>query len=72
MAYIDYLPEDRIPPEDRVPDQDHILQIHGVHSQVMKLHFDLYRELMYGKSPLSRIQRERLALAVSARNRCVY
>ncbi len=72
MAYISYVPEDSIPQEDRVPDHDHILRVHGVHSRVMKLHFELYRELMYGKGPLSRLQRERIALAVSVRNHCLY
>lgn len=58
MAWIDYLPEDAIPAADRVPDGDNILRIHGVHSRVMRLHYDLYRELMYGRGPLSRLQRE--------------
>jgi len=72
MAWIPYLPESQIPEEDRVPDQDHILRVHGVHGRVMKLHYDLYRELMYGRSPLSRLQRERIALCVSVRNHCLY
>ncbi len=72
MAFINYLPEDQIPEADRVPDQDNILQIHSVHSQTMRLHYDIYRELMYGKGELTRIQREMIAVVVSAHNQCHY
>ena len=72
MAFINYIDEDAIPPEDRVPDSDNILRIHGVHSRTMRQHYDFYRELMYGKSPLSRIQREMIAVVVSAANECRY
>jgi len=72
MAFIKYVAEEEIPSDDRVPDQDNILRIHGVHSRTMRQHYDLYRELMYGKSPLSRIQREMIAVAVSAANECHY
>ena len=72
MAYIPYLQESDIPEQDRVPDSDHILRVHGVNSAVMKQHYDLYRVLMYGKSPLTRIQREMVAVTVSAANECHY
>jgi alkylhydroperoxidase family enzyme len=72
MAHIPYLPEDAIPEADRVPDSDHILRIHGVHSATMRQHFDLYVQLMRGPGPLSRAQRETIAVAVSAVNRCHY
>jgi alkylhydroperoxidase family enzyme len=72
MAFIGYVSEDQIPPEDRVPDRDNIVRIHGVHSRTMRQHYDLYRELMYAKGPLTRIQREMIAVVVSARNRCRY
>jgi alkylhydroperoxidase family enzyme len=72
MAYIDYLGESEIPPADQVPDRDNILRIHGVHSRTMRQHYDLYRELMYGRGPLSRIQREMIAVVVSAENDCHY
>lgn len=72
MAFIPYLPEDQIPESDRVPDDDHIIQIHGVHSRVLRLHFELYRELMYSRGPLSRIQREMIGVVVSATNECHY
>ena len=38
----------------------------------MRHHFDLYRELMRGPGPLSRIQREMIAVVVSALNHCRY
>lgn len=72
MAYIDYVPASEIPAEDRVADEDNILRIHGVHSRTMPLHYDLYRELMYGRGPLSRAQREMIAVVVSAHNQCHY
>ena len=72
MAFIEYVPEDEIPSEDRVNDSDNILRIHGVHSRTMRLHFDLYKQLMYGAGPLSRIQREMIAVVVSAGNACHY
>jgi alkylhydroperoxidase family enzyme len=72
MAFVPYVPEDRIADADRVPDRDHILRVHGVHPRIMRLHYDLYFELMRGPSPLTRLQRELLAVAVSAANRCHY
>ena len=72
MAFIDYVAEEAIPAIDQVPDRDNILRIHGVHSRTMRQHYDLYRELMYGKGPLSRIQREMIAVVVSAQNKCRY
>ncbi len=72
MAYIDYLDEEQIDAADRVADRDNIIQIHGVHSRTMRRHYDLYKELMYGRSPLSRIQREMIAVVVSAENKCHY
>ena len=72
MAYIDYLPQDRIPESDRVPDQDNIIQIHGVNSPVMRLHYELYVQIMHRPSPLSRVQREMIAVVVSAINGCEY
>ena len=72
MAYIGYLDPADIPADDLVADDDNILRIHGVHSRTMGLHYELYRELMYGQGPLSRIQREMIAVVVSAANDCHY
>ncbi len=72
MAHIRKVPEGEIPVEDQIPDRDNIIQIHGVHSRVIRLHHELYRALMYGEGPLTRVQRELIAYAVSARNNCHY
>ncbi|NQV42172.1 MAG: carboxymuconolactone decarboxylase family protein [Candidatus Marinimicrobia bacterium] len=72
MAYIEYVDPYEIPAGNRVNDSDHILRIHGVHSETMQYHYSLYKELMYSKGPLSRIQREMIAVAVSAINECHY
>lgn len=72
MAYIDHKPPVDLPDDHKVPDNDNILSIHNVHSRIIRLHYDLYRELMFGKSPLSRIQREMIAVAVSSENQCHY
>lgn len=72
MAFIRYLPEEQIPPEDRVPDRDNIVRIHGVHARIMRQHYELYLELMRGPGPVSRIQREMIAVVVSGLNDCHY
>jgi alkylhydroperoxidase family enzyme len=72
MAYIAYVPDDQIPAEDDVPDHDHITRIHGVHARTMRQHYELYAELMRGPGPLSRLQRELIAVSVSRANHCHY
>lgn len=53
----------------RVP---HILKIHGLNPRSLLAHRDLYRVLMFGRSPLQRYQREMIATVVSALNGCHY
>jgi alkylhydroperoxidase family enzyme len=72
MAFIRYLSESELPASERVSDQDNIIQIHAVHPAVMRQHYELYRELMHRPGPLSRRQREMLAMRVSALNGCHY
>ncbi len=72
MAYIPYLDPASIDPNDQVDDRDNILQIHGVHSKMLRLHYDMYRQLMYSRGPLTRKQREMIGVVVSARNACRY
>jgi len=72
MAFIKYLNPDDIPEANRMNDDDHILRIHGVHSEIMRHHYTLYKELMYSKGPLTRIQRELIAVTVSSINECHY
>jgi alkylhydroperoxidase family enzyme len=72
MAYIDYISENNIVQVDRVSDRDNILRIHGIHSRIMRQHFDLYRELMRGPGTLGKVQREMIAVVVSSENSCHY
>ncbi|WP_419161058.1 hypothetical protein [Candidatus Palauibacter sp.] len=72
MAFIDVPDPSEIPEQDRVADDDNIIRVHGVHSRTIPLHYDLYRELMYGAGPLSRTQREMIAVTVSGLNDCHY
>ena len=80
MAHIPYVPE-----EDargllaelyqRYRDErglDNILRIHSLNPRSMRDHVELYAHLMRGPSPLTRVQREMLAVTVSALNRCFY
>ena len=51
---------------------DHILKIHGLNPPSLTGHYEYYRTIMRGPSPLSRAQREMIAVVVSAVNRCHY
>ena len=51
---------------------DNILKIHSLNVKSLKTHYDLYAHLMRGRSPLSRAQREMIAVVVSTLNRCRY
>jgi alkylhydroperoxidase family enzyme len=51
---------------------DNILRVHGPNPRSMKDHVELYSHLMRGPSPLSRMQREMIAVTVSAENDCFY
>lgn len=51
---------------------DNILRIHSLNPPSMEHHHDLYRHLMAGPSPLSRVQREMIAVTVSVENDCFY
>jgi hypothetical protein len=81
VAFIEYVPEEGAAPEVAAAYQryraawggvDHILRIHGPNPASMDAHVGLYRVLIYGDSPLSRSQREMLALVVSTVNSCHY
>lgn len=49
-----------------------IVSIMSLNPRAMKTSLDFYRHLMHGPSPLSRGQREMLAVVVSAANHCAY
>ncbi|RKZ12939.1 hypothetical protein DRQ32_02620 [bacterium] len=72
MAHIRYAGLDEVPEQYRVDDDDNILRIHWINPPVLEQHYGFYRKLMYGKSPLTRAQREMIAVVVSAANECHY
>lgn len=49
-----------------------VIGVHSLHPAAMEAHLELYRTLMFGPSPLSRLEREALAVVVSALNDCFY
>jgi alkylhydroperoxidase family enzyme len=49
-----------------------IVGIMSLNAKAMKASMDFYGAIMFGKSPLSRSQREMLAVVVSATNHCIY
>jgi hypothetical protein len=51
---------------------DHIIGVHSLHPAGMAGHLDLYRSVMFGTSPLTRAEREAVAVVVSAANDCFY
>ncbi len=51
---------------------DNILKIHSLNPASLRAHFEFYKTLMRGPSGLSRVQREMIAVVVSATNRCHY
>lgn len=81
MAWITIIPEDEAHGRlaelyDRYREPwggvDNILRIHSLNVKSLQTHYDLYAHLMRGRSDLSRIQREMIAVVVSAVNRCRY
>ena len=49
-----------------------IVSIMSLNPRVLKRSMDFYGTLMHGSSPLSRGQREMLAVVVSTANSCIY
>ena len=50
----------------------HIVHIMSLNPRVLKASMEQYIQIMYGPSPLSRVQRELLATVVSAELDCHY
>ena len=81
MAYIPYVPYEQAQTtlqelfrkyggsDNKV---DNIIGIHSKNPLSMKHHYELYAHFMRGHSPLSLIQREMIAIVVSACNDCFY
>jgi alkylhydroperoxidase family enzyme len=81
MAFISYVPEEEASPQlmelyDRYRagwgGVDNIIRIHSHNPPSMAGHMQLYRSVMFGRSPLSRAQREMIAVTVSGLNKCFY
>ena len=51
---------------------DNILKVHSLHPETLRAHVDLYRTVMYGRSAISRAEREMIGVVVSAINECHY
>ena len=51
---------------------DNILKVHSLHPETLRAHVDLYRTVMYGRSMITRPEREMIGVVVSAINRCAY
>jgi len=49
-----------------------IMKIHSLLPQTMKRHLEFYLAILFSRTGLSRPQREMIAVAVSAQNRCAY
>lgn len=49
-----------------------ILRVHGIQPPAMTAHLQFYRQIMFGRSDLSRLEREAIAVAVSSVNGCHY
>ncbi len=81
MAYIDYIAYDDGSSEMQKMYEKHggrdkcpanIIRISGINPKVLDQHVQLYRSIMFGKSPLSRHRREMIAVMVSILNHCHY
>ena len=81
MAYIRYVDDAEAPPEleatyDRLRQRAgyvaNILRIHGLNPPSLDAHFAYYKTVVLGRSPLSRAQREMIAVVVSSINECHY
>lgn len=49
-----------------------IHQVQSLNPRALKAHLELYKAIVFQRSTLSRLQRERIAVAVSAANQCAY
>ncbi len=49
-----------------------VLKVHSIKPDILEAHYNLYREIMFGKSNISRKKREMIAVLVSGVNDCHY
>lgn len=57
---------------DRAGKVFNVIRVQSVRPKVLRASTDLYLEVMYGESGLSRAQREMIATVVSRANNCDY
>lgn len=81
MAYIQIVPPESAVGELRIEYQQaigragkvwNILKVMSPNPSVLRASITLYKRIMHGPSPLSRAQREMLAVVVSQANDCHY
>jgi uncharacterized peroxidase-related enzyme len=81
MAYIDVIQyaqsdgELRSIYDDLISSRGKLAEVHKVqslHPKSIVNHMELYMTIMFGKSPLRRVQREMIAVVVSRANNCEY
>lgn len=72
MAFIKEIDLSEVNPEDVVRDQSNVINVHRINGKTMRLHWEFYKVLMHGNGPLSRVQREMIAVQVSVINQCHY
>lgn len=81
MAWIDVIDPDDASGElgelyDEIIDKrgkvSNVLKVHSRNPAALKEHLDLYDAVLFGPSPLSRAEREAIAVVVSAANNCDY
>jgi alkylhydroperoxidase family enzyme len=82
MAFISYADDGPLEPglaalyernrDPRHGSVDNILRIHSHNPASTEAHLLLYKTLMFGRGPLSRVQREMIAVVVSQVNACHY
>jgi len=51
---------------------DNVMKVHALNPDSLRVHFELYVQSMHKESPLSRAERELVAVAVSRINGCQY
>ena len=51
---------------------DEVMKVHGLNPDTLRTHFEMYVAAMHKPSPLSRMEREMVAVVVSRLNGCAY
>ena len=49
-----------------------VLKVHSLNPKILEAHYNLYKQIMYGRSNLTRKEREMVAVLASALNECKY